>query len=805
MGWDTYRHLDQLPGLPGGVQTKQFSSFDRAGGNGDFAHCLAQAADGCVIADATGAGEVESIWFTRDGGDVRATGDITIQLDGTTVLHAPLQDVVDGTLGAPFTAPLVADADQSSGGVLISVPMPYRQSMRIVTDADPIYYHVTYRTFSSSVGVQTFDPSDPATDVVAELKAAGTRDPKSARAGATTQQEPVSLAPGGSATVASEHGAGAISAVQVTLPQLRVALPQQIQDDGRAFGAGGSDSYTAAIDPANTGVRITRRLDPSVGNQRAAVQVDGQPAGAWAPLPANGGQWQEQSIDIPAALTAGKSSISVTDSFVSSDLDYNAFTYWVDSTVDGTAHRTDTIDVGPAHTATEKAHDYLIVKPTWEGEHTYSYPPSAADQAAAAPSDDILAGTRLQISFDGNRTVDAPLGEFFGSGLGGYRVAALMSSVDPAARTLTAWWPMPYRSSATVTLVNGSHTAITGAAVSTTAAPDPQWARRLSPMGDAGYFRATANNAATTPGQDFPFLDARGTGKFVGVSHTMTGVGYRGYLEGDERVYVDGARTPQIHGTGTEDFYEGGWYFNRDTFTDPLNGESGHEAGFSGCPAGKDCTSTYREMIGDAVPFTSSLRFGIEHGGVDEEQADYASTAFWYGQDSRPSQTRSDSVDLGDPRSRAAHQVTGVAATSPLSSTFEGDDGPPAPVTDAVASGTGPTSFRVAVAGGATGVRLVRTSDQNTAYQSAEVSVDGVAAGSWLQPLGNSAHRWLDDSFDLPPATTAGKRSIVVTITPSAAHRARVDCGGVRRAEQRPAVHRPAAAGCDHRSDRDRR
>jgi len=73
-----------------------------------------------------------------------------------------------------------------------------------------------------------------------------------------------------------------------------------------------------------------------------------------------------------------------------------------------------------------------------------------------------------------------------------------------------------------------------------------------------------------------------GQGKFVGVSHTMRGVSYRGYLEGDERVYVDGARTPQIHGTGTEDFYEGGWYFNRDVFSEPLNGESGHEPGTAG-------------------------------------------------------------------------------------------------------------------------------------------------------------------------------------------------------------------------------
>jgi hypothetical protein len=33
------------------------------------------------------------------------------------------------------------------------------------------------------------------------------------------------------------------------------------------------------------------------------------------------------------------------------------------------------------------------------------------------------------------------------------------------------------------------------------------------------------------------------------------------FLEGDERVFVDGQESPQIYGTGTEDFYESGFYF----------------------------------------------------------------------------------------------------------------------------------------------------------------------------------------------------------------------------------------------------
>src|SRR4051812_41443575 len=98
VGWDVYRRLDRLPELTDGSRAYQFSSFDRSGGNDDgFSgqySCLRTSADGCVIAEATGAGEIYSIWFTRDEGNVSATGTIKVVLDGKTVLDAKLQDVV---------------------------------------------------------------------------------------------------------------------------------------------------------------------------------------------------------------------------------------------------------------------------------------------------------------------------------------------------------------------------------------------------------------------------------------------------------------------------------------------------------------------------------------------------------------------------------------------------------------------------------------------------------------------------------------------------------------------------------------
>lgn len=96
IGYQLFRDVDRISELRTGVHTKQFSSFDRKGLNDDggpFA-CLsgAPAADKrCVLAEHLGAGEVDSIWMTRDNGVFAKTGKIVIELDGIVVVDSPLQ------------------------------------------------------------------------------------------------------------------------------------------------------------------------------------------------------------------------------------------------------------------------------------------------------------------------------------------------------------------------------------------------------------------------------------------------------------------------------------------------------------------------------------------------------------------------------------------------------------------------------------------------------------------------------------------------------------------------------------------
>ncbi|WP_433328003.1 glycoside hydrolase family 172 protein [Spirillospora sp. CA-294931] len=763
VGWDTYRRLDRLPELSRGVDTRQFSSFDRAGGNEDGFDgrhaCLRTSPQGCVIAEHSGAGEIGAIWFTRDEGDVSRTGKITIELDGRTVVSGSLQELVDGKRGAPFVHPLVGNADQSSGGVYIEVPMPFRHSMRVTTEHNPLFQHVSYRAFADAEGVRTFDPSEKALDVIERLRAAGVRDPKPDLPGARTKRTPLKIKPGGTLTLADARGSGLVSALNLTIPEARQVKPELAEDEGRAFGRDGSSEFTVAVDPANEGVRLTRRLDPIIGNQVAAVTVDGQDAGRWQPNPKPGaGTWLEQSIDLPAALTRGKSKITVRNVFVSSDFDYNEFTYWADSRVDGTLKRTDTVDVGDA--AAESAHGYAIKGQTWSGTRTYAFPLTAGQRETLDATRRLLQGLRLRISFDGRRTVDSPVGEFFGSGHGLVPVNALMYGIDASRSALTSWWPMPYRGRATVELHNGSDREI-GAGTAAVTTARRAWTR------DTAYFRTESHAGPTTPDRNWTFLRTAGTrGKFAGVTHTMAGRLDRNWLEGDERVYVDGSRSPQIHGTGSEDFYQAGWYFNRETFNAPFHGNPVHQTPPTGCADGKDCTGAFRLMLADAVPFSNGLDFGIEHGFVNDVPGDYSSTAYWYGLDGAGGRV-TDTLTVGDAASEAAHGYKGEGEPVLLRSVFEGDfRGPTALEAKHRATAT-PVTFTLKIDPSNRGVTLRRTSDQGAAHQRAAVSVNGRSLPDWYQPLGNATRRWLDDSYQLPAALTRGKRSITVTLTPA--------------------------------------
>jgi hypothetical protein len=216
-----------------------------------------------------------------------------------------------------------------------------------------------------------------------------------------------------------------------------------------------------------------------------------------------------------------------------------------------------------------------------------------------------LARARVAMTFDGRRTVDVPLAALLGGG------RSLLAAPG------VIWWPMPFRDDAAIA-IRGVPGASVEALVDRTSPLPAALARR-----EAGYFRATWHAGATRPERDWTVLDARGPGLLVGVTQTMTGPRSRRFFEGDDRIVADGTL---LHGTGTEDFYEGAYYFSRGPFGLPLNGNPLHRTTRT-----TDTTGAYRWRLGDAVPFARHLRFGFEHGDRDRVPARYQTVALWYG------------------------------------------------------------------------------------------------------------------------------------------------------------------------------
>jgi len=278
----------------------------------------------------------------------------------------------------------------------------------------------------------------------------------------------------------------------------------------------------------------------------------------------------------------------------------------------------------------------------------------------------------------------------------------------------------------------------------------------------AGAFRAIYSEEDPVPvGRDYLIGESEGrAGKFVGLTHSMRGPRSRWYLEGDERFYVDGSASPALYGTGTEDYYNSGWYFILGTYERPLWGNPSHRSF-----PDYDQTGTYRLHIGDAVHYLDDVWLGIEHGGANEGGSEhYTSVAYFYELD-RSLLLPTDALDVGDPASEGDHGYRAVLVnpTGELTTFYEGDDDD-VPVSDTGRIVRGESSFRISVDPGNRGVVLRRRFDQANPCQQARVLVDGVDAGAWYTPESSQTLRWAEDDFVLPASATAGKALLEITI-----------------------------------------
>jgi hypothetical protein len=376
------------------------------------------------------------------------------------------------------------------------------------------------------------------------------------------------------------------------------------------------------------------------------------------------------------------------------------------------------------------------------------------------------------------------------------------------------YFPMPFLKNARFELVDTSDKGLENVSWSVRSQPF------VGPANGFGYFHATSYDfPAPEKGQDLVLLDTREiegggdwSGHIVGTTYQFTDRGNLNTLEGDPRFFFDDSRSPQVQGTGSEEWGGGGDYWGGRTMTLPF---AGHPVGRPPQQTKTDLDrihSAYRFLLSDLMPFGRNARVTLEHGGVNESSEHYKTVTYWYGID-QASLVPTDQLDVGNRSDEERHAFRSPDATKPerVSSRFElGVDhvsvgGETREVFPEVADDGRRTKtwteFTLNLTNGHFGVMLRRRLDLNYPDQRARVLVapaEGEAqwkeAGIWYTAGGNPAvfgdplglpkeslkvnpeladpahiawpsnRRWREDEFMLPRNLTAGLKRIRVRL-----------------------------------------
>jgi len=238
-----------------------------------------------------------------------------------------------------------------------------------------------------------------------------------------------------------------------------------------------------------------------------------------------------------------------------------------------------------------------------------------------------LRSTILKISFDGNNTVWAPVGDFYGTGnrLSPYKSFYTTVSQDSI---FTCYWVMPYKENCEIFLENTTDNQVT--ASMNVYYSDWIWDKNSMYFG-AGwteyhrlYTGAKRSIDGTSEAQDINFVTLTGKGIYVGDAVTLFNPIGDWWGEGDEKVYVDGEEFPSHFGTGTEDYYGYAWCMpNR--FEHPFIAQPDGRGAYQ---PNHVANLRYRGL--DGITFKEKLVFDMEFWHQGGTLLNYAPTTYWY-------------------------------------------------------------------------------------------------------------------------------------------------------------------------------
>ena len=383
--------------------------------------------------------------------------------------------------------------------------------------------------------------------------------------------------------------------------------------------------------------------------------------------------------------------------------------------------------------------------------------------------DDARSTVNLRIVIDGETAVDMPLADFFASATDAtVPTRAVLVGTD-ASDWLYAWFPMPFEQGIQVYLVASStlpDDIVVNSALSFADSPVAE---------ESGRFHATLTDACVEEG-DVLLYEDRGAGKLIGVAARYQAASFveaspRGFLEGDERAYLDDAVAPAWYGTGVEDFFDGGFYFDAGAHAAALSGAT--QVDVAAMPYS---TSVYRLLLTDPIVYASALRLTQEAGSSADDARPMCVRSVAYGyRRAQPLIVDYAGFEIGDVAAAATHAYVAPedAQCVVLQAAFE--NAPPMSRTAKVCSYTaGGSHFRFHLdADAAPPLRLRRTFDAGcdqpatgcspgttAGSPAADVLVNGHNAGAFSAVVANPARRWQMQEILLDAAIGAGDLDI---------------------------------------------
>jgi hypothetical protein len=245
----------------------------------------------------------------------------------------------------------------------------------------------------------------------------------------------------------------------------------------------------------------------------------------------------------------------------------------------------------------------------------------------------------LEMLFDGERSIEAPLGDFFGSGPGVNPYENLFFTVDGTGR-MTSRLLMPFAKSMDLRLTNRGQIPYTVELLLRVGA------RRFTERGYHLRAQWRTLSRQTWPPFDTNVLDTAGEGKVVGTVYEIANDGLIWWGEGDQKISVDGEAFPSTFGTGTEDDYGYAYGDNR-PFTRPYHAQTRVDG-----PASGGHISLNRWYVLDALPYGRSIRFDQEIWQWMPCKPTWSQVIYWYAKPGSPGPAAVDAatlapVDLG--------------------------------------------------------------------------------------------------------------------------------------------------------------